>query len=114
MKPRGLVLSNAQSLMRIDWGDGKQCEITLADLRAACPCALCIGDENTQRLTVAWEEPGNPAVERPHLEAEQLLHVGNYALQILWRDGHAGGIYSWEMLRRLCEDFDVNRGMTHE
>jgi DUF971 family protein len=28
--------------------------------------------------------------------------VGNYALQIRWDDGHANGIYSWQMLRQAC------------
>jgi DUF971 family protein len=28
--------------------------------------------------------------------------VGNYAMNIVWKDGHATGIYSWEYLRRIC------------
>ena len=29
--------------------------------------------------------------------------VGRYALQFNWQDGHSGGIYSWEYLRRVCQ-----------
>ena len=29
--------------------------------------------------------------------------VGRYALQFNWLDGHSGGIYSWEYLRRNCQ-----------
>ncbi len=29
--------------------------------------------------------------------------VGRYALQFNWLDGHSGGIYSWEYLRRVCQ-----------
>jgi DUF971 family protein len=28
--------------------------------------------------------------------------VGNYALQVLWDDGHQTGIYTWRMLREAC------------
>jgi DUF971 family protein len=28
--------------------------------------------------------------------------VGNYALRIVWSDGHAAGIYSFDHLRRIC------------
>jgi hypothetical protein len=29
--------------------------------------------------------------------------VGRYAIQFNWQDGHSGGIYSWEYLRRVCQ-----------
>jgi DUF971 family protein len=29
--------------------------------------------------------------------------VGRYAIQFNWLDGHSGGIYSWEYLRRNCQ-----------
>jgi DUF971 family protein len=29
--------------------------------------------------------------------------VGRYAIQFNWQDGHNGGIYSWEYLRRVCQ-----------
>lgn len=35
-------------------------------------------------------------------ELESLEVVGNYALQLIWADGHSYGIYSWELLRQLC------------
>ena len=27
---------------------------------------------------------------------------GGYALKVFWNDGHSGGIYSWEHLRKIC------------
>jgi hypothetical protein len=29
--------------------------------------------------------------------------VGRYAIQFNWQDGHSGGIYSWDYLRRVCQ-----------
>lgn len=30
-------------------------------------------------------------------------YVGRYALQFVWSDGHATGIYPWDYLRRIGE-----------
>ncbi len=37
------------------------------------------------------------------VEIEAINAVGNYALQLVFDDGHNSGIYSWEYLRELCE-----------
>lgn len=40
--------------------------------------------------------------------------VGNYALQLTWKDGHRYGIYSWEFLRQLCPEGEVeSEGNAH-
>jgi DUF971 family protein len=28
--------------------------------------------------------------------------VGNYAIRIMWSDGHSTGIYSFEHFRKIC------------
>ena len=38
-----------------------------------------------------------------HVEIEAINTVGNYAVQLVFDDGHNSGIYSWEYLRELCE-----------
>jgi DUF971 family protein len=48
-------------------------------------------------------------------ESDELVsmeRVGNYALQLTWKDGHKYGIYSWEFLRQLCpkEPVEHERG----
>lgn len=44
----------------------------------------------------------SPPPQNPAIGIEALNPLGNYALQILFDDGHRTGIYSWEYLRRLC------------
>jgi DUF971 family protein len=39
---------------------------------------------------------------------ERVDLVGNYAIQLVWKDGHSYGIYSWEYLR------DLDPGMVKE
>lgn len=52
--------------------------------------------------------PGTPEMLEQPLkpgESDELVSmdlVGNYALQMTWKDGHKYGIYSWEFLRGLC------------
>jgi DUF971 family protein len=35
-------------------------------------------------------------------ELERLELIGNYALQLFWKDGHSFGIYPWDYLLELC------------
>jgi DUF971 family protein len=78
----------------IDWPDGHHSEYALDDLRAACPCAECNSyRDNPNLLKLA------PA---PSSEVRELNYVGNYAIQFVWGDEHRFGIYSWEMLRKMC------------
>lgn len=51
-------------------------------------------------------QPPDPRVvrdtPRTNLNLDHLEAVGAYALQFFWSDGHATGIYTWEMLRAAC------------
>lgn len=37
-----------------------------------------------------------------------LERAGNYALKILFDDGHDSGIYTWDYLHSLCLNYDTN------
>ncbi len=78
--------------VKIVWPGGAEVTIPFVRLRDACPCADCV-DENTGKKLVVLANI--PADIRP----EQILPVGNYAVQIHWSDGHSTGLYSWRTLR---------------
>ena len=85
--------------LSIDWDDGHKSTISLKTLRDNCPCASCKGETvllRTYTPAPTPELPGKYALK----SAEQ---VGYYALQLQWGDGHATGIYTWQLLRSLCE-----------
>jgi DUF971 family protein len=52
--------------------------------------------------------PGTPEMLRIPLQSSEAFElaelevVGNYALQLRWKDGHSYGIYTWRYLRELC------------
>jgi DUF971 family protein len=79
--------------MTLVFDDGVTCELALAELRAACPCAACRGWR--ERGEVAWPRPGQPDTISV-VDAE--LH-GAWGISIRWSDGHDTGIYPWSRLR---------------
>ena len=92
--------------LEIDWADGHRSVWTFAWLRNGCPCATCV-DERQQQGRKAGE-PKAKAKEllpmyAPPAKPGSAQPVGRYALQFNWLDGHSGGIYSWEYLRRHCQ-----------
>jgi DUF971 family protein len=77
--------------MEIDWADGHRSVLPHAILRGFCPCASCQGHQGPIR----FQEGGD-------LELVDLEEVGNYALRLVWGDGHDTGLYSFRYLRELC------------
>ena len=92
--------------LEIDWQDGHKSAWTFAWLRDACPCATCVDQRKNENRKIGQPRP-KPADLLPMYKAPAKpagAHgVGRYALQFNWQDGHSGGIYSWEYLRRNCQ-----------
>ena len=81
--------------VRIVWQDGHLSNFRAKDLRARCPCAVCV-DEWTKEVRV------DPARIPSNLTAAKVSRVGNYALSFTWSDGHSTGIYAYDRLRAMC------------
>ncbi len=100
--PKNIAVSRSKGLLIIDWKDNHHSEYPLKGLRIACPCVACrgghskMGGAGTPAMLEGEIEPGASA------ELEGLEIVGNYGLQIVWKDGHSHGIYTWGYLRQLC------------
>jgi DUF971 family protein len=107
--------------VEIDWSDGHRSEYTWRWLRENCPCANCrqqregaqqhllptgqgvpppTGSKVSLPVVGPGEVGGNP------FEAVSVTPVGRYAYKIVWADGHDTGIYSFELLRQLCQCSD--------
>jgi DUF971 family protein len=94
--------SKSRGELIIVWEDGHESRYPLPGLRAACPCAECRGGHEGMGGPVTPDLMTSRRIEGPAGELVSLESVGNYALLPVWADGHRYGIYSWEMLRRLC------------
>jgi DUF971 family protein len=81
----------ARGVVRVTWDDGHVGEYEQTYLRGYCPCALCQGHGPQRRF-----------IESPEAQLMAIEPVGNYAVELHWRDGHSTGIYTFEYLRALC------------
>jgi DUF971 family protein len=96
-RPRPTAIAVEGADLRIDWDDGATHRPPLLMLRARCPCAGCVDEWTGKRLL-------NVTTLRPDVRPASMTEVGRYAVQVGWSDGHQTGIYSWDLLRRLCEE----------
>jgi DUF971 family protein len=85
--------------LAIKWDDGSESYLTLERLRRACPCAGCKGEVDVMgNLAKGPEQRLSPL----SFQLRSLSVVGNYAIQPVWQDGHATGLYSFEYLYQLA------------
>jgi DUF971 family protein len=94
MKPVPKAIQATEGNIKIEWSDGQISQYSGRQLRLACRCAACV-DEWTHEALVQPDKI--PAMVKP----EKIDVIGNYALHFTWSDGHATGIYSYDLLRSL-------------
>ena len=80
------------------WSDGEETYLNLEALRRACPCAGCCGEPD---ITGEIDKPRVSYDPARSFRLQSYGIVGGYAFQPVWGDGHATGLYSFDLLRRL-------------
>ena len=100
--PEHISISKSKGI-KIDWKDGHTSEYGLRYLRHHCPCAVCSGSHGTTPQAPPIE-PGPFQMYAPALKMVNVEPVGNYAIRIVWNDGHGSGIYSFEHLRKISPE----------
>ena len=90
--PTEIRLKKAEKRLEIDFDDGTTVRLPAEYLRVESPSAEVQGHGPAQKQLV----PGKAQVGIAGLEP-----VGNYAVRILFDDGHSTGIYSWAYLHTL-------------
>ncbi len=84
--------------LAIKWDDGSESFVRLETLRRHCPCAGCQGERDV--LGNLYKGPEKPLTPDA-FQLRRLVPVGGYALQPVWGDGHATGIYSFDYLLKI-------------
>ena len=110
MKPKKIKLNNQESLI-IEWENNKVIEYPLKFLRDESP------DAGNKGETILWKHYAPPpkGPDKPgKYEIANLEKVGNYAINIIWKDGEDAGIYSWEVLTKLGEFLEVKNTLKNE
>lgn len=95
-RPLEVTPTEDGSRLRIRWADGRTSEYDPRHLRLKCPCAGCV-EEMTGRPLL------DPAAVPADVYPLEIQYMGRYALVFHWSDGHATGIYPFDMLRELDE-----------
>src|SRR5437899_7345878 len=85
--------------LAVKWDDGSESFVPLEKLRRSCPCAGCQGERDIMgNLYKGPERPLRPDA----FQLRRITRIGTYALQPVWGDGHASGIYSFDYLRQVA------------
>lgn len=90
------VFATADQKLAITWSDGLTYTYSHWDLRIKCPCAECVDEWSGTPLL-------DPSKISPKVELGHLYTVGRYALGLAFSDGHKGGLYTWDHLRRIAK-----------
>jgi len=77
---------------------GEELVVNLKKMRLACPCANCKGEKDV--FGNIYKGPSTALSEAAY-QICSIKPVGNYALQIIWKDGHTAGIYTFDFLKTL-------------
>ena len=85
--------------LAILWDDGSESYISAPILRAASPSAETAGERDIfGRL-----HGGEQGKDYSAVTILSWQFVGNYAIRFRFSDGHATGLYSYELLKQLGE-----------
>jgi DUF971 family protein len=87
--PTAITLHQKSRALEIEFSDGKHVRLSCEFLRVHSPSAEVRGHGPGQEVLQA----GKKEVEIVRVEP-----VGNYAVQLVFSDGHDTGIYSWDLL----------------
>jgi DUF971 family protein len=90
--PETIILRRDRSGLRVNWPGGVVRDIDAARLRTACRCADCV----RARVDGTLSEPFDD------LAIAEIAAIGDYAINIVFTDGHARGIFPWAYLRELA------------
>ena len=90
--PTTLKLHSKSRVLEVGYADGTRHELPCEFLRVFSPSAEVRGHGLDEPVLV----PG-----RRNVNIERVEPVGNYAVRLVFDDGHATGLYSWDILEEL-------------
>lgn len=91
-KPVNIALHQVSNILEIEFDDGSQAKLSTEYLRVFSPSAEVKGHSPGQEVL----QTGKKSVKIDGIES-----VGNYAIRLLFDDGHHTGIYTWDYLHEL-------------
>ncbi len=96
--PLEIKLHQASKLLEIKFNNKTECMLSCEFLRVHSPSA-----------EVKGHGPGQETlqVHKENVAIENIEPVGQYAIKLIFSDGHNTGIYTWDYLYELAATYDV-------
>ena len=91
-------LHQTSRVLELVFDDGKKFNLSCEYLRVYSPSAEVAGHGPGQEVLQVGKEDVNISALEP---------VGNYAVKIIFDDGHSTGIYTWDYLYDLGANYDL-------
>ena len=92
VRPTDIVLHQKSHKLEISFDDGKTFELPCELLRVYSPSAEVRGH---------WGQNAKLQLDKQDVNIQELIPVGQYALKIVFDDGHDSGLYDWGYLYDL-------------
>ena len=99
MTPESIAYHSKSKILELSYADGSNANLTAEYLRVFSPSAEVRGHSESERKLQAGKK---------HIEIENIEPIGNYAIRIIFSDGHDTGIYSYDYLVELRDQFEIN------
>ncbi len=97
--PVAINLHQTSRILEVEYDDGEKFELSCEYLRVHSPSADVKGHGPGQEVLQTGKENVNISEIEP---------VGNYAVKLIFDDGHNTGLYSWSYLYELGIEHDNN------
>lgn len=98
-KPVALHLHRRSAILDIRFDDGKQASLSCEYLRVYSPSAEVRGH---------GQGPGTLITGKENITILDITQVGQYAVKLLFSDGHDTGLYTWDYLYALTIHYEEN------
>ena len=95
MNPTNIVYHSASKTLELAYASGDPVTLPAELLRVYSPSAEVRGHSESERVVQTGKK---------HVGIESLEAIGNYAIRIVFDDGHDTGIYSWAYLKDLGDN----------
>ena len=87
-----------QKLLKINFNNNTECMLSAEFLRVFSPSAEVQGHHPSEAVL---------QIEKENVEIQGIEPVGNYAIKLIFSDGHDTGLYTWDYLYELASNYDI-------
>ena len=96
--PTEIRLNSAKTMLALTFASGEMVELSAALLRVESPSAEVQGHGADQKTTPSGKQ---------NVQISRIEPVGNYAIRLVFDDGHDTGIFSWALLYDYAQRQDA-------